>query len=256
MCEISSDSGSDSLLSDTLCFLEGDVLTMDDYKCLEHETKLNDALVQFFIRFYWHQLTEELKEKVFSFLSFFFSNLTSGGYNTVRKWTKNVDLFSQQLVVVPVNMDDHWLLALVINLDSIEAPKHGVRPGILILDSIGGTNVNVVKTVRQYLKYEWETKNVGRKCPDFSERTLKSSVVKVPQQTNAYNCGQFLINYTQKIFESVPVFIKSPSRLSIPFQETKMKHAELAYLIRRFTAVQQPGLVKQWPKLFFTAPPQ
>jgi len=50
--------------------------------------------------------------KVYSFNTFFYPKVLSGGHQAVRRWTKQVDLFSYDYVLVPVHLGMHWCLAV------------------------------------------------------------------------------------------------------------------------------------------------
>jgi len=50
--------------------------------------------------------------KVYSFSTFFYPKLMSGGHQAVRRWTKQVDLFSFDYILVPVHLGMHWCLAV------------------------------------------------------------------------------------------------------------------------------------------------
>ena len=45
--------------------------------------------------------------------TYFYTKLLSGGYSSVRNWTKNVDIFSYGLLLVPIHLDLHWALVVV-----------------------------------------------------------------------------------------------------------------------------------------------
>lgn len=56
--------------------------------------------------------------KVYSFSTFFFLKLwgggggQAGGHTAVKRWTKAVDLFLYDLVLVPLHLGVHWALAV------------------------------------------------------------------------------------------------------------------------------------------------
>lgn len=56
--------------------------------------------------------------KVYSFSTFFFPKLwgggggQAGGHTAVKRWTKAVDLFLYDLVLVPLHLGVHWALAV------------------------------------------------------------------------------------------------------------------------------------------------
>lgn len=68
------------------------------------------------INFYMTLLVERSKEEgypaVHAFSTFFYPKLISGGYKAVRRWTRGVDLFQQDLILVPIHLRVHWALVV------------------------------------------------------------------------------------------------------------------------------------------------
>lgn len=50
--------------------------------------------------------------KVYSFSTFFFPKLRAGGHAALKRWTKAVDLFSFDLILVPLHLGVHWAMAV------------------------------------------------------------------------------------------------------------------------------------------------
>ena len=55
--------------------------------------------------------------KVYSFSTFFFPKLhggggQAGGHAAVKRWTKSVDLFLYNVVLVPLHLGVHWAMAV------------------------------------------------------------------------------------------------------------------------------------------------
>lgn len=48
----------------------------------------------------------------YAFSTFFYPKLISGGYKAVRRWTRGVDLFKQDLIIVPIHLTVHWALVV------------------------------------------------------------------------------------------------------------------------------------------------
>ncbi|CRG87389.1 Sentrin-specific protease 6 [Talaromyces islandicus] len=94
---------------------------------------LNDNLIGFYLRFLEHHLEQnnpDVSKRVYFFNSYFFDTLTSPAkgkrginYGGVQKWTRNVDLFSHDYVIVPINESAHWYLAIICNLTSLTKSK-------------------------------------------------------------------------------------------------------------------------------------
>ncbi|KAH6892269.1 hypothetical protein B0T10DRAFT_457979 [Thelonectria olida] len=97
----------------------------EDVARLDEGEFLNDNLINFYLRYLQADLEEnrpEILQKVHFFNTFLFPTIKAGGgninYNGVAKWTAKVDLFSYKYIVVPINENMHWYLAIIYN-----APK-------------------------------------------------------------------------------------------------------------------------------------
>lgn len=105
------------------------VLYKDDLERLRPDEFLNDTIVDFYLKYNLDQQSEHIREQTYIFSSFFFSRLNKkardgtggGGYKAVEKWTrsKNVNLFTKRFVIVPINEDAHWYVAVLANLDNV-----------------------------------------------------------------------------------------------------------------------------------------
>ena len=68
------------------------------------------------INFYMNMIMErgekEGEPKVHAFNTFFYPKIMSGGHGAVRRWTKKVDIFAMDFMVVPVHLGVHWCLCV------------------------------------------------------------------------------------------------------------------------------------------------
>ncbi|KAJ4310810.1 hypothetical protein N0V84_010779 [Fusarium piperis] len=94
----------------------------DDIPRLDEGEFLNDNLISFYLRYLQVQLEKERPEvldKVYIFNTFFFEKLRSNrakiNYDGVKAWTARIDLLSYDYIVVPVNENAHWYLAIIYN---------------------------------------------------------------------------------------------------------------------------------------------
>lgn len=81
---------------------------------------LNDTLIEFGLKLWLADLQEsnpDLASQVHVFSSFFYKKLSTKipeeGYNSVRKWTSKFDLFQKKYIIVPINENLHWYLAII-----------------------------------------------------------------------------------------------------------------------------------------------
>ena len=164
-------------------------VTYKDYKTLEHDTWLNDIIIDFFLAWLYREvLEEEDRPRVHIFTTMFyrcrllkcncllmkiFSRLTTAPdkitldncfekdkslsvnakrHIRVRGWTKKVDLFSKDLVIFPIcENNSHWYLVAVV----LPGREGGF---IFVLDSLGGGRKRAVENILNYLSSEWEAK--------------------------------------------------------------------------------------------------
>uniref|UniRef100_A0A3B3Z6P8 Ubiquitin-like protease family profile domain-containing protein n=1 Tax=Periophthalmus magnuspinnatus TaxID=409849 RepID=A0A3B3Z6P8_9GOBI len=85
------------------------VLTMDDLGTLYGQNWLNDQIMNM----YGDLVMDSVPEKVHFFNSFFYDKLRTKGYEGVKRWTKNVDIFGKELLLIPIHLEVHWSLVSV-----------------------------------------------------------------------------------------------------------------------------------------------
>lgn len=106
-------------------------ITVSDFRCLAVDEFLNDVIIEFYLQYIRLEvLTPEQVEKTHIFNTFFYEALSgtptrnpkssSYGMNPaqkrherVEKWTKNVNLFDKDFVIVPINQNAHWFLVII-----------------------------------------------------------------------------------------------------------------------------------------------
>lgn len=102
-------------------------VTSDDLLRLGADEFLNDTIVDLYLRYILDQIKEKdtkLYDEIHLFNSFFYKRLASAQKNlspheAVKKWTSKVDLFGKKFVIIPVNENFHWYVAVVCNLNMI-----------------------------------------------------------------------------------------------------------------------------------------
>ncbi|KAI9565273.1 hypothetical protein GHT06_009058 [Daphnia sinensis] len=111
-------------------------VTTEDYACLNQDNLLNDSIIDFYVKYVFSTtLDDSLKRRCHVFSSFFYQRLTtpparmSGRKHLieddsslssmekrhlrVKSWTKKVDIFEKDYLVIPINERSHWFLAIV-----------------------------------------------------------------------------------------------------------------------------------------------
>lgn len=104
-----------------------DLLEARDLERLDEGEFLNDNLIEFYLKYLKNQIEQtspEMAKKVYFFNTFFFASLTRKGkrginYDAVQKWTRSIDIFSYDYVVVPICESQHWYVAIICNLPTL-----------------------------------------------------------------------------------------------------------------------------------------
>lgn len=107
----------------------GVTITVADFKCLAADEFLNDVIIEFYLQYIGIELlTPEQVARTHIFNTFFYEALSgkltrtpsSRGlslahkrHERVEKWTKNVNLFEKDFVIVPINQSIHWFLVII-----------------------------------------------------------------------------------------------------------------------------------------------
>uniref|UniRef100_H0WS70 SUMO specific peptidase 1 n=1 Tax=Otolemur garnettii TaxID=30611 RepID=H0WS70_OTOGA len=166
-------------------------------ECLCATSNVYDFFPQI-INFYMNMLMERSKEKglpsVHAFNTFFFTKLKTAGYQAVKRWTKKVDVFSVDILLVPIHLGVHWCLAVV----------DFRKKNITYYDSMGGINNEACKILLQYLKQE----SIDKKRKEFDIngwQLFSKKSQEIPQQMNGSDCGMFACKYADCITKDRPI---------------------------------------------------
>ena len=220
-----------------------DVVTIHcgDIRRLTPGELLNDTLVDFGIRYMLAGIDPLKRAKIHAFTCFFYTKLLEGKvpqeqHLLVSRWTKNVDLFDMDYIIVPVNLTGHWSLFVIvkpglitklqgdINVRTIvnqskrnnwdpspatassqgsSVPETTPFPYILYMDSLLlHAASTITRNLRNYLMEEWKV----RRGPTSLNKELSINAnncitlkVNVPRQRNGTDCGVYVIENARRV---------------------------------------------------------
>ncbi|XP_065884261.1 sentrin-specific protease 1-like [Dysidea avara] len=161
-------------------------VTRMDMQTLLGVNWLNDQIVNFYFK-----LIASLESSVYATASFFYTKLTVSGYEGVRRWTNQVDLFARQLVLIPVHLGNHWATVVIdfvankiVYYDSKKPTQKSATPPCLY-------------NMRDYLVREAHERQVHFLAKKFRLQVAKG----IPLQHNGSDCGVFTCMYARyKVF--------------------------------------------------------
>ncbi|KAK7944833.1 hypothetical protein WMY93_000561 [Mugilogobius chulae] len=163
-------------------------LAMEDLATLANENWLNDQVINMYGELIMDLWTES---KVHFLNSFFHKQLIAKGYEGVKRWTKQVDLFSKHLLLVPIHLEVHWCL---VTADFL-------KKKICLYDSQGIGLQKVAVNILKYLIKEAKEK----KRTAFEEGWTVLLLEDIPHQTNENDCGVFVLEYSRCLALSEPL---------------------------------------------------
>lgn len=127
---------------------------------------LNDNIIAYYLQLIAERSTSDPKyPKVYAFNTFFYTNIASKGYASVKRWTRKVDIFSYDILLIPVHLGMHWCMA-VIDI---------TRKRVEFYDSLYNGDTVVLPTLKAYLASESMDKK--KAAFDFSGWTMEQMVV-------------------------------------------------------------------------------
>ncbi|KAL6436026.1 hypothetical protein ACFW04_005678 [Cataglyphis niger] len=108
----------------------GIAINTEDYLCLAEDQFLNDVIIDFYLKYLTLEiLSESDQHRTHVFSSYFYKRLTSPHaqaaenivpmtpaakrHARVQKWTKNVNIFEKDFIIIPINEHAHWFLAII-----------------------------------------------------------------------------------------------------------------------------------------------
>jgi len=184
---------------DVLVRLNNLTLTGEDMLRLRPNQWLNDEIINCYTTLLQERNARVLEDENCTwpnshFMStFFYTRLVSTkdgeaqyDYRSVRRWTRKVDIFSKDVLIIPINHENfHWACA-VIDMR---------KKQLIYFDSLGGKNTTVLGHLQQWLRDEsLDKKKVALDVEGKGwEQVFPGSAV--PQQTNGDDCGIFACKF-------------------------------------------------------------
>ncbi|XP_028635530.1 sentrin-specific protease 2 isoform X2 [Grammomys surdaster] len=169
-------------------------ITRGDIQTLKNYHWLNDEVINFYMNLLVERSKKQGYPALHAFSTFFYPKLKSGGYQAVKRWTKGVNLFEQELVLVPIHRKVHWSLVVM------DLRKKCLK----YLDSMGQKGHRICEILLHYLQDESKTKrNTDLNLLEWTHYSMKPQ--EIPQQLNGSDCGMFTCKYADYISRDKPI---------------------------------------------------
>ncbi|XP_032081853.1 sentrin-specific protease 2 [Thamnophis elegans] len=183
-------------------------ITRRDIQTLRNQQWLNDVVINFYMNLLVERNKMQRFPALYAFSTFFYSKLSSMGYNAVKRWTKEVDLFQHDIILVPIHIRLHWAL-VVIDLR---------RKTIKYFDSMGQNGIRICRRLLQYLQEESKAKkNQDINVSSWTLHSMKPH--EIPQQLNGSDCGMFTCKFADFVSRDKPIAF---TQFHMPYYRKKM----------------------------------
>eukprot|EP00038_Savillea_parva_P010682 m.191978 g.191978 ORF g.191978 m.191978 type:complete len:820 (-) comp18530_c0_seq1:14-2473(-) len=173
--------------SELLCKIKTIELTRGDFSTVADTEWLNDNVMNSYMTLLQQRNAKDASFPNFwSFTTFFYPQLKSKGYNSVRRWTKEAKcpggLKAYDIIVVPLHLGVHWCCGFI-------DFRHKT---IEMYDSLGSSEQSFYRNIREYLDKEWQDKH-GHPFDFDGWEDVRSN--QCPQQRNGFDCGMFALKF-------------------------------------------------------------
>lgn len=181
-------------------------IQQSDIQTLLHDNWLNDQVINFYMSLLEERGTQSKFPRVLAMNTFFYPRLILNGHQGVKRWTKNVDIFLYDIIIVPVHVECHWTVCI------IDFRKKAIQ----YFDSLGLYNVKCLTTLEGYLKDERMDKRKSYyDTTDWKLECAKNN----PQQGNNYDCGVYSCVFAEYVCADRRITF---SQRDIPYFRLKM----------------------------------
>lgn len=159
-------------------------ITRRDILTLAGLNWLNDEVINYYMNLIIERGKDSKFPKAYSMNTFFYPKLIKDGPSSLRRWTRKVDIFSHDIITIPIHLGMHWCMAI------IDFRSKTIK----YYDSMGARNNKCLEALLNYLVEEHKDKKKAEY--DVSKWKLEN-VKNIPQQMNGSDCGMFSCTFAE-----------------------------------------------------------
>ncbi|KAL6084903.1 hypothetical protein STEG23_036273 [Scotinomys teguina] len=169
-------------------------ITRGNMQTLQESHWLNDEIVNFYMNLLMERSKSPGYPALHTFNTFFYSKLKCGGYRSVKRWTRTIDIFTKEIVLVPIHLEVHWSLV------AIDLRKKTIT----YWDSMAQKRPDILGMIFQYLQEESKTRrNIDLNPLEWKQSSMTAE--EIPLQLNRSDCGVFTCKYADYISRGQPI---------------------------------------------------
>ncbi|CAK4202304.1 unnamed protein product [Aphanomyces euteiches] len=193
-------------------------ITQEDLTRLQPQEYFNDNLVDYYFKWLLAVKMPQCAPYTICLSSHFFTQLRDNLEN-VATWFSPQSLLQKDLIFVPINMNVHWSLAVIIRPKNFTLGDTSEQPTVIAtIDSMGQFHrrSKILSNLKHFLAAHSD-------LDEEACQAIKGQVLYGPQQSNAHDCGVYMLLAAQSIMAK---FGKARKRgVTIDVDDLLDKHA-------------------------------
>jgi Ulp1 family protease len=164
------------------------IILQRDINCLNQGNWINDKIVDASL---WLLQQQHRSLDLLCISSYFITKLLEGGvysYDNVRRW--QIKIHNYKTIAIPINLsNNHWTMALI----------NMTEKSISYFDSVNGNGQFHIEAILRFIKDDELNKNITPSTWSCHQ------IQDIPQQTNSYDCGIYMIAAIEKYTTKLPL---------------------------------------------------
>ena len=164
-------------------------VTVHDVLCLANYTYLNDIVINYILQAHHNEAD---RPDIYLLDSLFFTSLTHHPSLAIN-WTKNINIFTYNKIIIPICQSQHWILIVV----SLPDRKIELYNSLLPRGLLSAENNILMCRIQKFLHTEYQ--RLYQKPLPFPFH--QSFVQGIPQQTSSADCGLFILHFANSIMK-------------------------------------------------------
>jgi Ulp1 family protease len=219
-------------------------ITASDVRRLRENDDINDTLIQFYMSYLRDYIVPpSLAGRVLMLNPFFYDRMgtCTGQYLRIKQWSKNMSVVDMDYIFIPMCTHGHWSLAVACMKPGLFIGDKNSHPplncrALLFFDSIaeGMATTLPAKRIRKWLSEEYRIHG-GWIDMEFTVENMPTITPIVPQQSNCYDCGIFVLQFIESFIQTLPRCIQDIGSKWFSLETVSLKRKRMLDIIDSMT---------------------
>lgn len=166
---------------------------------------VEDKIIDYYLMLIMIRAYKKNLPSVFCMNTKFYQLYAKKGYESVKNWTKDIDLFSFQLICIPVRRGNHWFLVVIDFITRV----------IKSYDTYNGSHTKYLEKIRDYLGFE----SSDKKKKQLRTHLIPMYSYNIDRAISCSDCGVVICSVAEFITRECKVAF---CQADLPYLRQKM----------------------------------